>query len=356
MRSRLKVAMVNPSFSYGAGIDRVVYELCEKLKKCCDITVFCADSEIRCDDYKVIKLPSKMVMGDSSFYLSWISRRFVGDYDIIHTHCLTLDFFLYPNNGKKMISTYHGFGPDPPRNQKSILPRWMLKEAILRGSSLLNRNIVAVSNFGASELQKYGTRKVNVIPNGVDSERFLPSSQEDNYILYVGRLVPYKNVDKLLELLTHLKKEHPLLRLKIVGEGWYRKRLEITARKLGVKERVNFVGRIPDMSLVREYQGCIFFVTFSSWEHCGIPVLEANSCGKPVIAPNVGGLPEVIDQGRSGFVINDFEELKKYTRMLLDDESLRKRMGNSARKHAELFDWSIIADKYLEIYKNLVEK
>ena len=355
MDKKIKVAVINPSFNYEAGIDQVIYNLCEKLKEQCDITVFCTDSNINANGYTVVKIPAQKIMGDSSVHLAWKLRKTVKDYDIIHTHNLPLDWVLYLRYGNKMIYTYHGFGPDPPRTKKSIFHRKFLKYVILRTGSILDRQIVSISNYGANEIKRYGAKKVKVIPNGVNTDFFIPAYEEKNYIICVGRIVPYKGIDGLIRIMHLLKKEGYAITLKIVGTGWYRQELEDLVKKLRLEDIVEFLGFVDEENIVRLYQESMFFVTNSSWEHFGLPVLEANACGKPVIARAVGGVPEIVKDGVTGFIFNNLDELLEYVKTLLDNKKLRLEMGREARKHAEMFDWTNGGKRYLELYKKIMK-
>jgi glycosyltransferase involved in cell wall biosynthesis len=179
------------------------------------------------------------------------------------------------------------------------------------------------------------------LPNGVDAVRCCPVSEErkgklramlslpqqSTLVIYAGRLVPEKRVDHLLEIWKDIRALFPSAHLLIVGEGEEQDRLKSMHR-----DGVQFTGRVQDA--VPFLQASDLFVLPSSTEGLSNSMLEAMSCGLPVLATKVGGAPDVIEHGVSGWLIppEDVEALKQGLEMLLGERALRFSLGSSARQ------------------------
>jgi glycosyltransferase involved in cell wall biosynthesis len=145
----------------------------------------------------------------------------------------------------------------------------------------------------------------------------------------VGRLVPWKQVNGLLEALT----EVPELGLVVVGDGPERPRLERRARELGVQDRVYFAGRRPKKEALGLMAACDLFVLNSAYEGLPHVVLEAMALGLPVVATAAGGTPEVVRDGETGVLVpGRYGTLGASLSALARDPALRRRLGRAARQ------------------------
>ena len=145
----------------------------------------------------------------------------------------------------------------------------------------------------------------------------------------VGRLVPWKQVNGLLEALT----EVPELGLVVVGDGPERPRLERRARELGVQDRVYFAGRRPKKEALGLMAACDLFVLNSAYEGLPHVVLEAMALGLPVVATAAGGTPEVVRDGETGVLVpGRYATLGASLSALARDPALRRRLGRAARQ------------------------
>ncbi len=144
----------------------------------------------------------------------------------------------------------------------------------------------------------------------------------------VGRLVPWKQIDKLLEALFHV----PELGLVVVGDGPERSRLGVLAKRLGVSEKVYFAGSRSKLETLRLMAACDFFVLNSTYEGLPHVVLEAMALGLPVAATAVGGTPEVVKDGETGILVPpEGDGLIKALRRLVEDPEGRKAMAHAGR-------------------------
>lgn len=211
--------------------------------------------------------------------------------------------------------------------------------------------------------------KVKVIPHGVDLCRFnihidqneqkekLGVKSDEILALAVQRLVPKKATEYLIYAMSIVLKENPKVKLIIVGDGPEKARLTELTKKLGINRNIVFKGFVDLQDLPRYYLACDIFVLHSLYEQFGIVLVEAMACGKPVISTRVGAIPEIIDNEKIGFLVEpkNPKQLADAILKLANDEKLRKKFGEEGRKKAkENYDWNIIVEKYLKVYKQLI--
>jgi len=178
------------------------------------------------------------------------------------------------------------------------------------------------------------------LPNVVDLDRFCPGGCEHNgrvRLLSVGRLEEQKRHDRLLRA---LKKQlsGPCgrdFRLVIAGEGSERPRLEALTRGLDLLPRVQFRGGVVETDAL--YRESDIFVLASDWEGTPNVILEAMASGLPVVATRVGGVPEIVRHGETGYLVDPDDEssLAEALSILIGDCQLRREMGRRARKYVE---------------------
>jgi glycosyltransferase involved in cell wall biosynthesis len=229
------------------------------------------------------------------------------------------------------------------------------------------RIVVSSPTLGASapELQDFQA-KCDVIPFGIElqdpakleetSQRAAEIRRDMNQpiVLFVGRLVPYKGVDVLLEALTGLD-----AMALIVGEGPLRARLEDQARTLGVAGQVRFLGAVDDDELAALYRACNVFVlpSVTRQEAFGVVQLEAMAAGKPVVSTDLGtGVGWVNRNGETGYVIppRDARALRDALAHLLGSAALQKSMGEAAAKRIRSsFTLERMIDDTLALYRDV---
>jgi D-inositol-3-phosphate glycosyltransferase len=209
----------------------------------------------------------------------------------------------------------------------------------------------------------YGAQRsrLALVPCGVDIRTFRPVDHreardelglpEGQTVAYVGRLVPRKGVDTLVEAFALLSR-HLDARLVIVGgepgaEGSAEvARLSALARKLKVKKRVTFTGSRPQQDLYRYYGAADAAVTVPHYEPFGMTPLEAMACGVPVVGSRVGGIKTSVVDGETGYLVppKDPKTLADRLLRLLSDGTLRDRMGHAGRRRVEEhYTWKRIA-------------
>lgn len=231
----------------------------------------------------------------------------------------------------------------------------------------LNRfkKAIAVSNRVKWEIvNQYGLEPNNVvvIPNGVNIEEFKFASHSlvrekirkrynipmnAHAILFVGNNFSWKGLKYIIEAMSKIKSAY----LLVIGSG-LRLPFETLAKTIGVMDRVVFVGHVHD---VKEfYFTSDLFVFPTIWEGFPLVVLEAMASGLPVLATRVGGTEDCLLDGYNGFFIErNADNIAKKVNHVLSNDSLRERLGVNGMKTAEEFDWSNVADQYIELCKSL---
>ncbi len=208
----------------------------------------------------------------------------------------------------------------------------------------------SLSEFTARKLvtaQSLAAERVVVIPPAIDpdlsggrSAGSPPAVPPGKILLTVARLSAserYKGVDHVIQALPGVLQAAPGAYYVVVGDGDDRRRLEALAAEAGVRDRVLFVGTKVGNDLASYYAACDVFVMPSWGEGFGVVFLEAMSHGKPVVAANHGGASEVVVEGSTGFLVEygDLTALTGRLVGLLDDEGLRRRLGDAGRRRVD---------------------
>jgi len=188
----------------------------------------------------------------------------------------------------------------------------------------------------------------------------IPKTQDTNIkLLFVGRLVPYKGADMILDALHDLKTTiQEKVILTIVGDGSERQKLEQQVNELNLQSRVIFSGWVPQNQTLNYYRNADIFCFPSVREFGGAVVLEAFANGLPSIVVDNGGIGEYVTQ-QTGFKIEPISrefivaKLKEHIEELVENQSLRESMSVNAVKRAQEFTWSAKARRIVEIYEQL---
>lgn len=210
--------------------------------------------------------------------------------------------------------------------------------------------------------------RICVIPPGVDLAHFRPMSQrqsrahlgygDEKIILFVGRLEPLKGLDNLFRAVASLERTDSV-RLNVVGgdeNSQEKARLQTLATRIKLNHSVRFIGPVTQDELPVHYNAADVCVLPSHYESFGLAALEAAACGRPVVASQVGGLPTIVQDGTTGYLVPSrrTDVMAKRLCTLLNDEVLSSHMGFAARLHAETFSWDRSIDSLLARYRELV--
>ena len=203
--------------------------------------------------------------------------------------------------------------------------------------------------------------KICIIPFGVDDDLFIPSKKhierERFEILYVGSLIELKGVFYLINALPYILKNVSDVTLRIVGEGKQKSVLQKLVHGLDLDENVVFEGFVPHPQIHKFFQKCDVFCFPTLGEPFGKAIIEAMACGKAVIATNIGGSSEIIQNDVNGILIPPRNETAIATEILELISNRRKRvqLGENARKTVEKkYSWKIISRQLHEFYLSLI--
>jgi colanic acid/amylovoran biosynthesis glycosyltransferase len=292
--------------------------------------------------------------------------------DLLHAHFGVEGLYALPfalRHQLPLITTFWGFDATMSRTKLFLSgkPAWMryalFAERLRRRGTLF----IAVSEFIRSRLLESGFPPDRTIVhyNGVDVSAFTPSDHETDgrTILSVGRLVEKKGMEYLIEAFARIAEEAPEVRLEIAGDGPLRRPLERLTSERGLAARVTFHGSLPHpavAALMRKSSiVCQPSVTAANGDSEGLPtvILEAAATAKPVIGTRHSGIPEIIADETTGFLVpeRDAAALADRLLFLLSSAELRRKMGEAGRKRIEReFDLRKQAKRLEEIYQETI--
>src|SRR3954453_22930825 len=207
---------------------------------------------------------------------------------------------------------------------------------------------VVISHATHRDLEPFGIAPDHVTVNhiGVELGAFAPGERApEPTLLYLGRLKKYKRVEMVLDTLEAL----PDVRLELAGDGDHRPVIEEEIRRRGLGDRVHLHGHVDEATKLELLQRSWVNLTASSAEGWCLTVMEAAACRTPSVAMRVGGLPESIEDGVTGFLADDGRELTAHVRRLVEDDELRARMGDAAYDRAQEFTWDRTARRTLDV-------
>ncbi|MHB1711302.1 MAG: glycosyltransferase family 4 protein [Acidimicrobiales bacterium] len=192
--------------------------------------------------------------------------------------------------------------------------------------------------------------RVTVSPPGVEA-RFVPGGErsESPLVVAVGRLVPVKRFEVMIEALVRLKKDHPGLEAVIAGEGYERPKLEALIAERHAASWISLPGYVADDDLIGLYRRAWVLASSSLREGWGMTVTEAGACGTPAVASRISGHKDAVVHDRSGLLFDGIEGMVAALDVTLSDEVLRKRLGVGAFDHAANFTWERAARDALAV-------
>jgi phosphatidylinositol alpha-mannosyltransferase len=223
---------------------------------------------------------------------------------------------------------------------------------------------ITVSQPALDFVSRYLPDDYRIIPNGIDIQRFTLDgpvrkefSKDKLNIVFVGRLEQRKGLNYLLRACAKVKHQFPGFRLIVVGPGTrLRPGYEDLAQELSL-DNVVFTGFVSNEELPEYYRTAdIFCAPATGGESFGIVLLEAMSCGKPVIASNIAGYASVLTHNEQGLLVppRDVDSLAQSLLTLLNDSSLRERMGEKGIIHARKFSWENVSRQVMDYYTELL--
>ncbi len=258
-----------------------------------------------------------------------------------------------------IVTTLHG-------TDITIVGRDPSYQPVVNYSINQSDGVTAVSDYLRRETyDRFDIRsEIEVIPNFVDTNRFRRLDKEhfkralcpngEKLLIHVSNFRPVKNAAQVVKVFHNLRSEKKEVKLLLVGDGPDRSTAEKLARELEVFDDVRFLGKQEPIEEILSIAD--IFLMPSGSETFGLAALEAMSCSVPVVASDIGGLPELIDDGESGFLcpLDDIDCFTDRVRLILDDEALHAKLMAGARRTAvEKFDLDHIVPRYEAYYERV---
>jgi len=254
----------------------------------------------------------------------------------------------------------------PDKGSTALQIGTFMERMVIHHSDILLASSACTAKFCA-EFYQYPLSDISVILSGIDTARFSPAAlpvelNGDPRILFVGNLVGSKGFDLLLDAVLGLRKRYPQIVLRTIGKGdsehVARARRKIAAA--GAEGNFDILGYVRYDDLPGHYAWCDLFAGPSKFEPGpGNVYLEAMACGRPVIACNTGGAPEVVQDGETGLLVppSDPDALTMALTSLIDDSELRRRFGINGRAWVES---NVSLDRYIDrveqIYSDAISR
>ena len=268
----------------------------------------------------------------------------------------------------RIVFTEHASGSAPQRSPLKHFFSWCIHGVISRRIS----KYIAVSEFVRNRLKvthHLPDEKTVTIYNGVNLERFCPRERDEArkelglspdipIVCTVAMLIPEKGIQHLIEAISILVKDQKLpgLLALIVGEGWYSSHLEMLSETLGVSSNVRFLGRRSDVPMIIAASDAV--VVPSVWEEAfGLIVTESMASNRPVIATNVGGIPELIDAGVNGCLVesgNDVDMAESINDIIFNHEKKAQYGGSGCLKVIKQFNLPLQVVMLADLYETML--
>jgi glycosyltransferase involved in cell wall biosynthesis len=292
--------------------------------------------------------------------------RFVGDFDVFHS----TEGFVLPTTAKKRVVTVHSvaarvvpslFSPSILRDNKYLEEVVEHADAIITVSEASKRDIMRLFGVEENRVHVHHIGRDDNFRRVTDGSLLAEARRKyglpQKFFLFVGTLQPCKNVARLIdsfELFT--RKARSDYRLVIVGKyGWMFDDIKVKLERLCRNRLGIHLGYVKNEDLPAIYNLSRALVLPSFYESFGIPILEAMSCGTPVICSRAAAMPEIA--GNAGFYVNprDVDELAEAMLAVSQDEDLSTKLSAQAFERSKLFSWDETARKTLALYQALVD-
>lgn len=359
--NKLRIAHVTPRFyPHIGGVETVVRNMGEEMAKRGHIVeILTTDSDtpkqqIESSNGIIVRRFKTSGPYYYSRHLIAYLKQNIQLFDVIHAHNLhTFIPFIATSVAKKNVSKivissyYHGRG----KSTLSNILLWCYKE-LMKNYLKSAASIICISKYEAKVLSnhfKIPHNKITIIPVGVNQNSIKQAKTmalDGINLLVVSRLEQYKNIQLIIGAMKHLPDEY---RLVIIGDGVYRKNLEIIASKMNLKARVSFLGQLEDSLVHTWYKSCNLLLNLSSLESFGINVIEGLSAEKPVLVNSSTALEELALR---------FEGVSGITPCHINpsslSEAIQKSINIDSRSDLSDYSWAVITEQMIQHYINII--
>ena len=349
MNTALHVGLVMPTYfeagSVLAGGERYAYELARALAPLTPTTLFTFAPEASTVSIGELTIDYRRIVSARAGILNpiaWSHLRGLGKCDVVHclqprTYVTDLAMLYGKVAGKRTFLT------DLSGAQAKSIAKFIPMRNMMTG-------FLPISEYNR-EFNADITRPVTIIGGGVDTDAFAPdlsATRQPDLFCYVGRIFEGKGLHLLIDALP------PGARLDVIGgfsDDEYRQRIE----RLAVGKPVRFLGKLSDADVVRKYRECVASVLPSLVDTGFTSSMESMACGTPVIGTRLGSLPEVVNEGRTGFLIppNDAAALQAVlARALVERDAFGAMAGPCREEALARFTWKSVAERCLGAYRS----
>lgn len=309
---------------------------------------------------QVIKLGRRADPFDNFSKLAFLTKSFLyvywRDYDLVHAHAFLPGLaarLLMVFKSIPAIFTVHGtsISTDLLNPFSRFLEKFILNEIHYSAQITVSRDFLKIKNINKN---KY------YVPNGVDIDRFdnvNVSKAKQPTMIFVGRLHPQKNLTTLILAITQVKKEIPDIRLRIVGNGPQREKINKLIKQQSLESNIELLGEIGGSSLVKFYKSSHLFILPSIYEGQPLTLLEGWAAKLPVVVTKTGDCQFLVKNGHNGYLINnphDTNEIARVINKALISKSLEKLGLNGYNLVKENFSWEKSAKSTLALYKQML--
>jgi len=296
-------------------------------------------------------------------------------FDVIHAH----DWLVAPVSISSkhylkapLISTIHS--TEVGRSHGLHNPDSYLIDGIEWWLTYESKRVIVTSSSMKNEVEghfRLPSWKIDVIPNAIDASKYeitidralvkrrFGIDPSERIILFVGRLVPQKGVEYLIMAAPKILSEHPEARVVIVGDGWSKDQLWNLAVSTGCQHKITFLGFLSDQDLIELTLSSDVLVVPSIYEPFGIVALEGMAAGVPVVASNTGGLAEIIEHDKTGFLAykESPDSIAWGVNKILSDPGYASWLvQNAKRKIREVYSWNAVAKRTVETYEKALRE
>jgi 1,4-alpha-glucan branching enzyme len=301
--------------------------------------------------------------------LAWERGLGEGYFTLVHAHdWLVFDAAreIMNKGGIPLVSTIHA--TEYGRNRGIVTDFQRKIHGIESELVAISQQVICCSNYMAREVGRLfggGRGGIRVIPNGVNVKNLIPLEEAGDemaggpVIAFLGRLVPEKGVQVLIEALPEIRGRHPGVKLAVAGKGPYEDQLKRLAMEKGVQDCVDFIGFVDDRGRNRLLARAAVAVFPSIYEPFGIVALEAMAAGTPVVVSETGGLSEIISHGIDGLKVPPGNPgiLARYVADLLAHPARAQRLSRNAyRKVQGRYSWDQIASETAGTYLEVISR
>ena len=351
-----------------AGAEVMVYQLCTGLADCRDLelVVILLNSGHLQNELERAGIKVHLIEESTHSFFSLIQhiKKIVSDFspDIIHSHRYKENLLAWlASRGRRhisLVSTQHGMPemansiPDLRQRIRTALFFKLLSYAFDRTVAVsheMQQKLIKIHGFTSDNLA--------VIHNGINiPEEAEPSLGRRIVVGSAGRLFPVKDFSLFVDVAKIVLTQNDNLDFVLAGDGPEYTHLKNKVAEYGLLDRFRFLGHVSDMKSF--YRGLDIYINTSVHEGIPMSVLEAMSYGLPVVVPDVGGLPEIVADSISGFLIRAREPGDFAEKILfLYDIKNRRKIGRAARQRVmDSFSREYMVNAYYELYKELIER